>query len=62
MRDATRASDEDGSPQWEPSQSADPEACATAVADMASYHFREMGHDAPAATEKAAEVTLFLAT
>ena len=61
-RNATRASDEDGSPQWEPSQSADPEACAKTVTDMASYYFREMGHDARAAAEKAAEVTLFLTT
>ena len=61
-RNATRVSDEDGSSQWEPSQSADPEACAKTVTDMASYYFREMGHDALAAAEKGAEVTLFLAT
>ena len=61
-RNATRVSDEDGSPQWEPSQSADPEACAKTATDMASYYFREMGHDALAAADKGAEVTLFLAT
>ena len=61
-RNATRASDEDGSPRWEASQSADPEACAKTVTDMASYYFREMGHNAIAAAEKAAEVTLCIAT
>ena len=49
-------------PEGAPGQSADPEACAETVADMASYYFREMGHDALAAAENGAEVTLFLAT